>query len=106
MQIKKLRRGAKIVRAWREMCIMQSMTSKDLLNQGGPAFPGTSLDPLVAGMSLRDYFASGLANAMMSHREGTDAIRQYAAENGIEAGEAMARIAYSHAEYMLAEREK
>lgn len=65
--------------------------SKD---NGGPAFPGENPLEFVTGMTLRDYFAAKAMAGMLSDPTvACDGVR-------------LSRIAYAHADAMLAERDK
>lgn len=82
---------------------------------GGPAFPPMhDPDTHQSGMSLRDYFAAKAMQALIGERAGFD---HYIAANGMPesfsgAGytpdelfaEAIAMMAYNHADAMIAER--
>lgn len=73
---------------------------------GGPAFPlrdGTGAAQL--GMTLRDYFAAQMLPALASG-ESIRACLRSANENGVSPREVAAKLAYAHADAMLAERAK
>ncbi len=113
----KLRRGEKIVSAWRVLCIMQSMRDKD----GGPANPGPiyvmcapQQDPVAQGgfldalsrsirdapgVSMRDYFAAAALTGLVGRPEPENPNDKGTAED-------YAECAYAYADAMLAERSK
>ena len=70
----------------------------------GPAFPGATEDYFQFGMSLRDYFAGQAVGAIlgldMNHAPGV------VPKKGEDGNQAIARVAYSLADAMLAERAK
>ncbi len=70
----------------------------------GPAFPCSHVDYLQFGMSLRDYFAGQAVGAILT-LDMTEApgVRPKAGEDG---NAMLARLAYSLADAMLAERAK
>ena len=83
---------------------------------GGPAFPNTiTSEPEgrlfpegfgYGGMSLRDYFAGQMLNAIASSDEGSAKVFEIAKYNSIPSSEAAAIMAYAQADAMLEERNK
>ena len=72
------------------------------INTGGPAFPSA---PHIPGMNLRDYFANGAMQAMMTSPELMVVVTadQVLGEN---AKERISTLAYQYADAMLKAREK
>jgi hypothetical protein len=72
---------------------------------GGPAFPGVSADGRDehVGMSLRDYFAAAAMSGLCARMNADDYIDL---KQQVRAGGYEARVAYTLADAMLAERSK
>ena len=78
-------------------------------DNGGPAFPrpgGFQMEEAQEGLSLRDYFAGQMLNAMASSDEGVNKVFAIAKDNAAEPSKVAAAMAYEQADAMLEERAK
>jgi hypothetical protein len=84
------------------------------INDGGPAFPQASAEVWhqgLAGMSLRDYFAAKALQGMMADGSSQATVMRMSQQTALSDQPALptatlARICYTIAESMLAERER
>ena len=72
-------------------------------NDGGNAFPMAFIGP---GMTLRDYFAARVLQAMFTNTDYLETVRNLANERNVDVRTALAHNAYELADAMLAAREK